>query len=420
MKNNFVVNNFERKYNMPDPACVYKWGWSTIFLQSGTTSSCHRTDPDFITVENFKDFHNTPSKLKARQDMLNGVWPGHGCEYCMRIEDAGGISDRTEVSDQLSENLVPIELIKSPRSLQVSPTMVEVYFSNLCNMSCIYCGPKWSTVWENEARKFNLYPKDVLDIWVGDPDYYQNILPKFWEWLEHNVDTISKYNILGGEPFYQPELETNINFFETHPCPNLELTIFSNLKVNKEKFKKILKQLDDLLVKNHLKSVCITCSFDCWGPQQEYIRTGINLENWEENFEILTSEFPKINVRVHGTMISLTIKTIPELVKKINHVNRFRNENNFIPLGYNMVFDPACMNPDIFPKGFFDKDFDAIDDVIVNEYDKNIMRGYQQSINSGDYRPDMIKKLKSELDALDSRRGTNWKLLFPWLEQFQV
>ena len=65
MKNNFVVNNFEKQYNMPDPACVYKWGWSTIFLQSGTTASCHRTDPDFITAENFENFHNTPAKLKA-------------------------------------------------------------------------------------------------------------------------------------------------------------------------------------------------------------------------------------------------------------------------------------------------------------------------------------------------------------------
>jgi hypothetical protein len=196
--------------------------------------------------------------------------------------------------------------------------------------------------------------------------------------------------------------------------------VFSNLKVSKENFKKILKQLDSLLSRNHLKSVYITCSFDCWGPQQEYIRTGIDLAQWEENFNILALEFPKINVRVHGTMTSLTIKTIPELIKKINKVNVYRGHEKYIPLGYNMVFNPACMNPDIFPNGFFDKDFDAIDDVIVNEYDKNIMRGYQQSINSGDYRPDMIKKLKSELDALDSRRGTNWKPLFPWLEQIQV
>ena len=420
MKNNFVVNNFEKQYNMPDPACVYKWGWSTIFLQSGTTASCHRTDPDFITAENFENFHNTPAKLKAREDMLAGNWPGHGCEYCKRIEDSGGISDRTELSDQLNKELVPLELIRSPRSTRVSPTMIEVYFSNLCNMSCIYCGPKWSTVWENEARKFNLYPKDLIDLWVGDRDYYQKVLPKFWEWLENNIDTVARYNILGGEPFYQPELQTNIDFFETHPCPNLELTIFSNLKVSKEKFKKMLEQLDSLISKNHLKSVYINCSFDCWGAQQEYIRTGVNLAQWEENFDILTIEFQKIKVRVHGTMISLTIKTIHDLVKKINHVNLYRSENNFIPLGYNLVHDPASMNPDIFPKGFFDKDFDNIINIIVNDYDKNLMRGYQQNINAGSYQPEMIKKLKTDLDELDKRRGTDWKPLFPWLAEFNL
>lgn len=416
-----MKNNFLEIHKMPDPTCLYKWGWSTIFLQSGTTSSCHRTENDRVTADNFEDFHNTPSKLKARQAMLDGKWPGGGCEYCKKIEDAGGISDRNEINNRPREDLVPVEIIKNPNAVRVSPTMVEVYFSNLCNMGCIYCGPKWSTVWETEARKFNLHSKDQLDRMIGNPDAYQKILAKFWVWLENNIHSISRYNILGGEPFYQPELETNIDFFETHPAPHLRLTVFSNLKVGKDKFRKILKQLSSLVSRNHLKTVDITCSFDCWGPQQEYIRTGLDLAQWEENFDILTSEFPEINVQVHGTMTSLTIKTIPDLVRKINSVNAVRSkESSHVSLGYNMVFNPPSMNPDIFPIGFFDKDFDAIDAVIINQLDKDIMRGYQQSINAGPFNPSLIKRLKYDLDALDTRRGTNWKPLFPWLEEFHV
>ena len=168
--------------------------------------------------------------------------------------------------------------------------MVEVYFSNLCNMSCIYCGPSLSSTWEHEARKFKLVPDSQLDSILLNDEKYKLILEKFWQWLAVNATNITKYNILGGEPFYQPELETNINFFETHPCPKLRMTIFSNLKVNHEKFKKILTQLDGLVSKGHLCSVEITCSLDAWGPQQEYVRTGLDLVQWERNFDTVVYE----------------------------------------------------------------------------------------------------------------------------------
>ena len=414
-----MKNNFKEIYKMPDPTCVYKWGWSTVFLQNGSTSSCHRTQNDVVDHTTFDDFHNTPAKLKARQDMLDGKWPGLGCEYCKKIEEAGGISDRTDINsrpENVIKDLVPVELLSNPNVVRVSPTMVEIYFSNLCNMSCIYCNPKFSSAWEQEARKHNLFPVEKLDSMIGNPDSYQKILAKFWEWLDKNASNITKYNILGGEPFYQPELETNITFFETHPCPKLRLTVFSNLKVNHAKFTRILTQLNSLVERGHLASVEITCSLDCWGPQQEYIRTGLNLVDWERNFNTLVKDFPNIFVQVHGTMTSLTIKTIPELIRKINDINQFRTGKfRKVFISYNMVFNPAHMNPDIFPTGFFDKDFDDIIEAIDDTQYKNVMRGYQQAINNGKCDPYKIVQLRDYLNTLDARRGTDWKALFPWL-----
>ena len=402
---------------MPDPTCMYKWGWSTIFLKNGTTSSCHRTVSDRIDHTNFDTFHNTPLKLKTRQDMLDGNWPGHGCQYCKKIEDSHGISDRNEINHYGTPDLVPKELLENPNAIRVTPTMVEVYFSNLCNMSCIYCGPRLSSTWEHEARKFKLVPVKQLDDVLLSDEKYKLILEKFWQWLAVNATNITKYNILGGEPFFQPELITNIDFFETHPCPKLRLTIFSNLKVNHERFKKILTQLNSLVTKGHLQSVEITCSLDAWGPQQEYVRTGLDLAQWEQNFDTLVKDFPQINVQVHGTMCSLIIKTIPALVEKINAINVYRQDPSTRPvyLTYNMVVDPDHMSPEIFPKGFFDEDFDKIDAVIKNKHDKTTMRGYQLSINAGAYNPTLIGNLKKYLNELDTRRGTSWKPLFPWL-----
>ena len=64
-----------------DPACLFKWTWSTIYLNSLRTASCHRTQLWPIDINNFDNFHNVPEKIVAREKMLDGEWPGHGCEY---------------------------------------------------------------------------------------------------------------------------------------------------------------------------------------------------------------------------------------------------------------------------------------------------------------------------------------------------
>ena len=146
------------------------------------------------------------------------------------------------------------------------------------------------------------------------------------------------------------------------------------------------------------------------------MRTGLDLIQWEKNFDTLVKEFQKINVQIHGTMTSLTIKTMPDLVKKINEVNQHRiGKSDLVYLTYNMAVNPPQLNPDIFPSGFFDTDFDEVINLLKDNRTKDLIHGYKQSINGGKHNPDLIDKLKIYLDTLDARRGTNWKSVFPWL-----
>ena len=97
----YVPGSFRNKSKLPnrrfpivsDTACQLKWTWSTIYLTTETTASCHRTNHHRFDTESF-DFHNTPSKLDDRARMLQDQWPEQGCKYCRDIEDAGGASDR--------------------------------------------------------------------------------------------------------------------------------------------------------------------------------------------------------------------------------------------------------------------------------------------------------------------------------------
>ena len=275
---------FLERFNLADPVCLLKNSWSTVNLWTGTTNSCHRVAEDIIP-ENYDDFHNTPSKIEDRKKMLSGIWPDNACLYCKKIEDAGGTSDRLFANSWGEEIFNPPELYQNNKSVVLTPRFLEVYFNNVCNLSCVYCSSKHSTIWETEDKQH----EPILELgqvkpttFVDNRKAYLKRVEQHWSWLKENVKYLSHYNILGGEPFFQEEFEKNVDFFLENPNEHLHFAIYSNLKVNSTKMKKILDKINLCIEKKAIKSFRIYCSIDCWGPEQEYIRTGLNLKSWEK------------------------------------------------------------------------------------------------------------------------------------------
>lgn len=409
-----LIYNIET--NTPDPVCAYKWGWSTINIMAGKTNSCHRVFEDPIP-EDFSEFHNTPSKLKTREAMLRGEWPGKGCEYCRDIEEAGGVSDRTDLNS-IADSLryIPKEFETEKTPIVVTPTIVEMYFSNLCNLGCVYCHPRYSSVLFNEAKKFDDTPWHMSELNQKNLDKYDDRIKEFWKWFEKNSTSVKRYHILGGEPFFQPEFYKNLEYFENTEHPDLDLHIFTNLKIKKEKLRGILDRLSNV----NLKSVKIVCSIDCWGPQQEYVRTGLDMKSWEENARMMVDEYPNILLELHGTISCLTIKTMPELIERWKEWDQKRPEG--IVLSHNFCANPEYYSPFIFGNGFFNEDFRKVLD-ILKDYDTylyNKIKGYMKTINNNVRNKTQIKRLKTELEKNDKRRNSDYKKIFPWLAEYKV
>ena len=131
-------------------ACQLKWSHSTVFLPSLKTASCHRVEQNYFDINTF-DFHNTKEKLQARTEMLAGRWPGHGCEHCKNIEDSGGVSDRIVHLD-FPGFRAPPELDHDLQAVNVTPRVLEIYFSNTCNLKCVYCVPQFSSQINQENK----------------------------------------------------------------------------------------------------------------------------------------------------------------------------------------------------------------------------------------------------------------------------
>lgn len=400
-------------------ACQSKWTWSTIWLNQLSTSSCHRVQNVSIDPDNFDNFHNLPKKLQDRRMMLDGKWPGGGCENCRAVEDSGGWSDRQHNLE--IRGLTPPELLEDPTAVVVSPKLIEIFAQNVCNLACVYCNGNLSSKIEQENLKYGEFDKNGVNIPVvkipttAAKEYFD----KFLDWLDRNIQSLTRLHLLGGETFIQHDLMTSVlEVIERRPNPKLELCVFSNCNVPDKYWNLYTGRIRDLQRAGNIRVFDLTASIDCWGPEQVYVRSGLDLQKFEERFAWASEQDDWLRLHANQTITSMTIRTMPELINLINKYNKYKHIGHY----FQFVTAQPHMHPDAFSWDFWANDFEHILKAMpqhTNDQREAIPRmiGMQkqlQQIKRHDYR--RIGQLHTYLNELDRRRSTNWRAVFPYLD----
>ena len=400
-------------------ACQSKWTWSTIWLNQLSSSSCHRVNPVPFTLEQFDQFHNLPRKLSDRQLMLEGQWPGGGCEYCKKIETAGGHSDRMHNLE--IRGLTPPELETNPTAVEVSPRIVEIFAQNTCNLACVYCNGNLSSRIENESIKFGNFRQGGVTIPIIDKPTKatEEYFDRFINWLDKNITTLARLHLLGGETFIQHELmDAVLDIIERRPNANLEFCIFSNFNVPDRIWNQYIDRIRLLQQKGHIKVFDLTASIDCWGPEQEYVRSGIDLATFLKHFAWATEQGDWLRLNINQTVTSMTIRSMPNLLELVNQYNQKKHIGHY----FEFVIDHEYQHPGIFSWKFWKEDFERIFAIMptdTNEQQEARLRmsGLQKQLEqTATHNLAEIHKLHIYLDELDRRRGTNWRDVFPYLD----
>jgi len=404
-----------------ETACKLKWSWSTLYLYSGVSSSCHRTTFHPLNKSNFFNFHNNEHVIKDRLHMLAGEWPEKNCSYCKEIEKVGGFSDRMQhlaIPDQ-----VPAELENDPTSVIVSPRILEVFLNNVCNLGCLYCSPSNSSVINYEHIKFGDFDKNGITLKSIAQDSSTELFPLLLDWLGKNYSSLERLSILGGEPFFQKEFVVLLDFLSQQKNSNCEINIVTNLMVPHQMLKKFIAQFRTMLVAKKIKRLDITCSIDCFGPQQEYVRSGLDLEQWKKNFEYLIDQ-PWIKLNINQVITVLTIRTMPELLEYLNEQRKKRKIGQYFTTPSAQT-GPTYMHPKILGGKEFQESFAKILNLMKSESEEEktalkYMQGIMSECQFSVQNKEEIVKLFTFLDEKDRRRNTNWRVLFPWLEKYVV
>jgi hypothetical protein len=397
-------------------ACQSKWTWSTIYLNQLSTASCHRVNPVPFTLEEFDNFHNVPKKIADRELMLNGQWPQGGCEYCKKIEDSGGWSDRQHNLD--IRGLTPPELETDPTATHVTPRLVEMFAQNTCNLACIYCNGNLSSKIEQENLKHGSFDHGGVQIpvittpTVAADEYFN----RWIEWLNQNVTQLVRLHLLGGETLIQHNLMTRVlDCLETHPNPRLQFNIFSNFNVPDRYWNLYTTRIKTLQERGHIGVFDLTVSIDCWGPEASYVRSGLDLDKLEARLAWASDQGDWLRLNVNQTITSMTIRTMPELMQKINYYKKKKNIRQYFEF---YIGTHQFQHPEHFAWSFWAQDFERIFAEIDPKDDDLIQRmdGIKQQLQQNkqhNFRE--IKRLHIYLDELDRRRNTDWRSTFPYL-----
>lgn len=399
-------------------SCRIKWAWSTIILSSGVTSSCHRASTSIIDPDNFANFHNTETKLLDRQKMIDGYWPGNGCEYCRDTEHIGGYSDR--MFQLTVPDMHPTELDVDPGLTNVDPVVLEIFFENTCNLACIYCSSDYSSRIQTEDKKFGspltFYSRKEQ---VSNNDLYNKLIPKFWEWLDTGYGKLKRIHLLGGEPFLLDDFYKLIDYIDQHPNPDLELNIVTNLMVKHDIIAATVEKFKMMLAKRKLKRVEILASVDCWGAEQEYIRYGFDCDKFENNFQYLLDQ-KYIRLGILCTVTSLSIRSMPELAKKFILWNTQRDIDWYTHLV--LPINKHLLSPEYFDITLYK---DALNEVLAminplgdrhTQNNKVIAGIFDKLTSTAQTDVENQKNLLNYLNEVDRRRKLNWRNVFPWLE----
>lgn len=318
--------------NVSPSFCIAKWKQVTLHLQNGHTHSCHHPRTHKVPLSeletNISALHNTDYKKIQRKKMLEGVRPSE-CDYCWRIEDSSetSLSDRTYKSAAAWAYPYLDEVVSNPWDYDVTPTYLEVSFSNVCNFKCSYCGPQFSSKWMEEIEKYGPYPtsqnfgnlawlkhEDSMPIPHKDENPY---VEAFWKWWPNIHHRLVNFRITGGEPLLSKDTFAILDWFIENPNPELELSINSNMCPPSAVLDKFIEKIKIICSENKVKQFKIFTSAEAHGAQAEYIRNGMDYDLWLANIHRILSEVPGCTFTVMSTYNALSVFSYTKFLSDI-------------------------------------------------------------------------------------------------------
>ena len=277
--------------------CMAPWTHTYLSPQTERRMCCASREP----AQSFKQYIDTGNDAKEYKPLtLKEHWNSEHMKSVRLRMMAGEELSECEVCDH---KLLNTDVYRSYWNQLFNDRVDEAYdstdetgattmqtisfdyrFNNLCNFKCRMCGDMLSSSWEAESRKNKTWTKESQP-WMASPLREQIIKFQDTQVVQEFVEAVETKRIkeiywCGGEPLmWDMHWKAMQRIIELGFAK--EVYVRYNTNLSRTSFKGI--KLFDLLPQFQDWQIC--SSLDGTGEVGEYIRDGLNYEQWLRNFK---------------------------------------------------------------------------------------------------------------------------------------
>jgi hypothetical protein len=311
------------------------------------------------------------------------------------------------------------------------PISWDYRFSNLCNFKCRTCGDMLSSAWETEQKQHNMVnwadPKNNWQL----PEVRKAITAFQDEQIEAEfAQAVEEHRVqevywVGGEPLMYEQhwryMKRIIELGDGHKTYARYNTNLSRVRYRD------IDLFDDVLA--HLRDYQICASLDGTGAIGEYIRTGLNYNQWLENYRraVAVRRHPR-QVRIDFTL------TLPGLFSVNDIVQLAQDTQSEVLAKVVFSFSPdIILSPLALPRRLLDTTVDglvtqvpdgALKDVLLQlktrpTFAEQWPDTYKQGLAQGKARVLQLEKIRNDTYTLADILSADTEIL-EWYENIRL
>jgi len=312
-----------------DYYCSDKFTDLSVHVQGRLLYNCckaypERVDLDWLEQNPGRLFH-TDTMIADRELMLEDKSCA-SCHYgCYKYEEQGLTSTRLMQKNH--------KFISDP---QASLRALSISLSTDCNLTCMYCGPEWSTSWQKDIEKNGAYLLDGVPVkqkdnwstlWSKAKQKSRGTESRFFKLLLREIKLsagLHKVTILGGEPLLNNQLDQVLDHVH-----GKEITIVTGLGVSHERLRLMLQRTKG-------KDVGFSISAESTGQLFELIRHGVTWSNFQDRVSMIEENGNKI--KFMSTISNLSVLGFSDFY------DLYSNKHE---IAINYLSDTAWMMPNV-------------------------------------------------------------------------
>ena len=344
-----LYRKYKRKLNKhkntmsKDTLCVVPWVHLNFEPNGKVVPCCLTSYHDYfagdLNTQSIEEIWNSKNMKDLRTQFLAGEKPKI-CSTCFDREGVTGESGRYYQNQEFKDYIKIIPEITEPDG--TCKTMELKYwdfrFSNLCNMKCRSCGPRYSSAWVPDYKKLGW--ADQEKVWsiesVEDKTNY--------DFLKDQVKHVQKVYFAGGEPLLMPEHWDTLDLLVENKRFDVKISYNTNCSTLTYGGKSVLdywRQWDDWKIE-------VWPSIDEIGERAELIRSGTVWSKVEENLKLLTT-LDNITVRPGMTIGAWNVRRLPVIINHLISIGVISAKHKYQNFFINLLQHPTHYHVQILP-----------------------------------------------------------------------